>query len=178
MKKLLLILLSFLIISCGARKTQKTEVSKNETTETTTTSAEIAQVETSVKTEVSTIENKEDSSETEVTTIIPIDATKPAYFSYCGKTYNLGNSYFKKERIIKTGKSNKATNHIADIGKKVNNSKTTQMNNSVVKKNLTTEKQTEKENSINWWWLIIPLCIFAIIIWLYRKYKDQIWFIS
>lgn len=177
MKKLVLLFLMISLSSCGIRKTAKTVISEKEKTETITTNEEFAQVETNVKIEVTTIENKEDSSVTEVTTITPVDAAKPAYFSDGGENYNLTNAYFKKERTIKISKNNKMTDHIADIGKKVNNSKTTQMNNSVVRENRTTDKQTERENSINWLFLFIPILLLLVLFWIWKKYKDSFWFV-
>lgn len=148
-KILFIILLTSTIWSCSTRKVQKsTEVQK----ETTTEATKIDEVKTD-NTKINIVENSDE------TIVEPIDTIAPMIIN--GKVY-------KNARLRRINKKVE-TNIVKDI-KQV---KTTVKQ---AKKKILHEviKKDIQKKSVSWWWwllLIIP------IYYLFRKYKDLIWFI-
>jgi len=151
MKSLLKILLfCVLLVSCGTRKVEKsTETKKEVTTETT----KIDEVKTD-NTKINIVENFDEM------IIEPIDTIAPMIVD--GKVY-------KNARLRRVNKKVN-TNIVKDIKEVKTTVKQAEKKTSheVIKKDI------KKVAGCSWWWwllLIIP------IYYLYRKYKNLIWFI-
>lgn len=151
MKSLLKILfIGFLLVGCGSRKVQKsTEVQKEVITEAT----KIVEVKTD-NTKINIVENCDE------TIIEPIDTIAPMVVD--GKVY-------KNARLRRV---NKKVN--TNIVKDVKQVKTTvkqakkKTSHEIIKKDI-------QKKSVSWWWWLLLLLI--PIYYLYRKYKNLIWFI-
>ena len=146
-KAIKIILLVFLLTSCGARKVNKSKVETK--TETKTEIVEVAKVTTNVITETTTTET--DSSTIETTTVTPIDPKIVATITENGKTIELGNVSLvkKKERLnnLKIKKENKGI--ILNVRElKKTNAKATES----IK---TFDKKTERKESIWYLWLLL-----------------------
>jgi preprotein translocase subunit SecF len=155
MKKYILILLSVIFVSCGARKVNKSEIVEDKTT------IETVKQTDSVKEESKTeIKYDVENCEVEVT---PIDSTKE--FVVEGKEYfNVrikikkkkdNTLYVKEDKAVKT--SQKQSNKLVKESKKEN------------------IKVVDKKEATNWqfklaFWLLILL----ILIRLYIKFKDRL----
>jgi hypothetical protein len=150
MKKISLIALSFLVMSCATRKTdrkeekQKIDFTENVTEETKTDSQTTTKV-----IDTSTIDEIE---------IIPIDSTKPVVIN--GKTYlNAKIKHVKRKNNITTDKVEKVAENQRKQAKrelKIDNSNK--------------EKQTERESGFSWWWLLLLIPIYVI----YREFKNPL----
>jgi hypothetical protein len=149
MKKISLIALSFLVMSCASRKVdrkeekQKIDFTENVTEETKTDSQTTTKV-----IDTSTIDEIE---------IIPIDSTKPVVIN--GKTFlNAKIKHVKRKYNITTDKVEKVAENQRKQAKrelKIDNSNK--------------EKQTERKSGFSWWWLLFLLIPIA-----YLKYKKYI----
>lgn len=149
MKKISLIALSFLVMSCASRKVdrkeekQKIDFTENVTEETKTDSQTTTKV-----IDTSTIDEIE---------IIPIDSTKPVVIN--GKTFlNAKIKHVKRKNNITTDKVEKVAENQRKQAKrelKIDNSNK--------------EKQTERKSGFSWWWLLFLLIPIA-----YLKYKKYI----
>jgi hypothetical protein len=149
LKILLLFLLGLLLVSCGARKVQKsTEVQK----ETTTESVNINEVKTD-NTKINIIETCDE------TIIEPIDTIAPMIVD--GKVY-------KNARLRH---SNKKVN--TNIAKEVKNVRTAtkQAEKKTSHKNI--KKDIQKKPFSWWWWLLLIIPIY----YLFRKCKNLLYFI-
>lgn len=146
----IILLFSFVfLVGCSTRKVQKsTEVQK----ETTTEATKIDEIKTD-NTKINIVENCDE------TIIEPIDTIAPMIVD--GKVY-------KNARLRRVNKKVEI-----NIVKDIKQVKTTvkqakkKTSHEVIKKDI-------QKKSVSWWWwllLIIP------IYYLYRKYKDLIWFI-
>jgi len=150
MKSLLkMLFICFLLIGCSTRKVQKsTEVQKEVTIEATKID------------EVKTDNTKINISETCDETIIePIDTIAPMIVD--GKVY-------KNARLRRVNKkvNTNIVKYIKEVKSTVKQAKKT-ASHEIIKKDI-------QRTSVSWWWwllLLIP------IYYLYRKYKDLIWFI-
>lgn len=151
MKLLLKILfIGFLLVGCGSRKVQKsTEVQKEVTTEAT----KIVEVKTD-NTKINIVENCDE------TIIEPIDTIAPMVVD--GKVY-------KNARLRRVNKKVN-TNIVKDI-KQV---KTTVKQAKKKTSHEIIKKDIQKKSVSCWWWLLLLL---IPIYYLYRKYKNLIWFI-
>lgn len=154
MKSLLKILLFFLLfvllVGCGSRKVQKsTEVQKEVTTEAT----KIVEVKTD-NTKINIVENCDE------TIIEPIDTIAPMVVD--GKVY-------KNARLRRVNKKVN-TNIVKDIKEVKTTAKQAKKKTSheIIKKDIV------KKSVSCWWWLLLLL---IPIYYLYRKYKNFIWFI-
>jgi hypothetical protein len=149
LKILFIILLTSTLCSCSTRKVQKsTEVQK----ETTTEATKIDEVKTD-NTKINIVENSDE------TIIEPIDTIAPMIIN--GKVY-------KNARLRRINKKVE-TNIVKDIKQAKTTVKQAKKKtlHEVIKKDI-------QKKSVSWWWwllLIIP------IYYLFRKYKDLIWFI-
>lgn len=147
--KIILLFSLVLLVGCSIRKVQKSTEAQKETT---TEATKIDEVKTD-NTKISIVENCDE------TIIEPIDTTAPIIIN--GKVY-------KNARLRRVNKKVE-TNIVKDI-KQV---KTTVKQ---AKKKILREviKKDIQKKSVSWWWwllLIIP------IYYLFRKFKDLIWFI-
>ena len=147
--KIILLFSFVLLVGCSTRKVQKsTEVQKETTTETT----KIDEVKTD-NTKISIVENCDE------TIIEPIDTIAPMIIN--GKVY-------KNARLRRINKKVE-TNIVKDI-KQV---KTTVKQAKKKTSNEVIKKDIEKKSVLWWWWLLLIIPIY----YLFRKYKDLIWFI-
>lgn len=149
MKKISLIVISFLVMSCATRKTdRKEEKQKIDFTEQTSEETKTDSQTTTKVIDTSTIDEIE---------IVPIDSTKPLVVN--GKTYlNAKIKHVKRKNNITTDKVEKVAKNQRKQAKrelKIDNSNK--------------EKQTERESGFSWWWLL-----FLIIPIAYLKYKKYI----
>lgn len=148
-KLFITIFLTIGIWSCGSRKVQKSvEVQKEVTTET----VKVEEVKTD-NTKINILEN------TQELIIEPIDTILPMIVN--GKVY-------KNARLRQVNKKVN-TNIIKDI-------KQTKKALKIAKKKASTEiiKKEIDKKAFCWWWLLLLL---IPIYFLYRKYKNLIWFI-
>jgi hypothetical protein len=155
MNKYTLILLSFLFISCGARKVNKSEITEDKTT------VEVVQQKDSIKQDIKTeIKYDVETCEVEVT---PIDSTKE--FTVNGKKYFNARIKIKKKKdntlYTKEDKAVK-TSH------KQSKTATKELKQSKV-------KTIDKKEVTNWqfkfaFWLLILL----LLIRLYLKFRDRL----
>ena len=149
-KIILTIFLTSAIWSCGTRKVQKsTETQKETTTETT----KIDEVKTD-NTKINIVENCDE------TIIEPIDTISPMIID--GKVY-------KNARLRRVNKkvNTNIVNDIKEVKTTVKQAKK-KTSHEVIKKDI------QRASGWSWWWwllLIIP------IYYLYRKYKNLIWFV-
>lgn len=147
--KIILLFSFVLLMGCGTRKVQiSTEVQK----ETTTEAVKIDEVKTD-NTKINIVENCDE------TIIEPIDTIAPMIIN--GKVY-------KNARLRRLNKKVE-TNILKDIKQVKTTVKQAKKKTSheLIKKDII-------KKSVSWWWwllLIIP------IYYLFRKYKDLIWFI-
>ena len=154
-KAIKIILIVFLLTSCGARKVEKSKVETEK--EVDIGIIEIAKVNTNTTIETTTTET--DSSTIETTTITPIDPKIVATITENGKTIDLTNSILvkKKERLnnLKIKKNNKAIT-LNSIGTKNTDIKA---NESVKQSN----KQVERKESFWYLWLILIIIVVGLI---------------
>jgi hypothetical protein len=150
MKKISLIALSFLVMSCASRKVdRKEEKQKINFTE---------QVSEETKTDSQTTTKVIDTSTIDEIEIIPIDSTKPVVIN--GKTYlNAKIKHVKRKNNINTDKVEK----VAEIQRKAVK-RELKIDNSIK------EKQTERESGFSWWWLLLLIPIYVI----YREFKNPL----
>lgn len=141
--KLIIIALSFLVMSCASRK-----VAKEETIEKTEVKS-TSKIQTEVKTETKVL----DTSTIDEIEIVPIDNSKPIVVD--NKTY-----FNAKIKHVKR-KNNITTKQTENVAKNERNDVT------VERVRQTETKQTGKEPVYSWWWIIILIGVLIII---YRKF--------
>ena len=148
----LILLLSILIVGCGSRKVNKSNI-KEET--------QIEIIDTS-KTETKTDTNTKVIScfETDEITIVPIDSTKEIFVN--GKTYRNVVLKHKKVKANKVIEQSKKEVKIEQKAVKTNTKKQTQIE----------VKQIDKEqfNFLSLWWLYLLILIIGYFAYRYRKY--------
>ena len=148
--KIILLFSFVLLVGCSTRKVQKsTEVQK----ETTTEATKIDEVKTD-NTKINIVENCDE------TIIEPIDTISPMIID--GKVY-------KNARLRRVNKkvNTNIVNDIKEVKTTVKQAKK-KTSHEVIKKDI------QRASGWSWWWwllLIIP------IYYLYRKYKNLIWFV-
>lgn len=184
MKKITLLLITLILLSCGARQKQKTVSSEKELTEKTTDENTQKQSETKTnsesnikKSEVVTVDDKNETI-IEVETFEPIDPTKPS--SINGQVFV--NSRKIKTKITQKNNTKESSQRQEDGNGKVNSQRNTK---ELSVKKVIEKANGEKYNSINnvkrdqWslWWLLIPIGIICIIWWIWKNYKEKIWFV-
>lgn len=163
MKKLIIIILSLLIFSCGARKVEKTaEVVKTDFKETTKVKSDI-DVSKKEETKKNIIVNDSTKEEIEETVIESIG--KPKITLRKIKRFKAIKT-LDNTNIVKDEKSNDKTIKITEKSKQ---KQTNTKNKTVDKKQFDFIGQL-----LTYWWLWL---LIAIGIYLFKKYRDKIWFI-
>ena len=153
MKKTILILTAFSLMSCGSRKVQRSKTEDK---------TQIAIVDTSTtKTIDNTIISVIEIDSTSEMLIEPIDTTKEMVVN--GKTYK--NARIKHKKAVR--------NKVVDIKKNVVKIERKAVKIDVKREKVSDIKQTEKKAS--YWWLLWFLLIIPIYI-CYNKYKSYLWF--
>jgi hypothetical protein len=178
MKKQILILISSLVIlSCGARK-----VNKSDTEETTKEKSKEVVSNDVVKTENTKIETKtktdESTKETiKETTYKPIDNKKPALFTDSkGQKKELYNTEYTEREITrnKESKFEGNTNTLVNTKTSDKTKKTSEKEKDNKKKEKTKEVDKKQFDPvsvlISYWWFFLLL---IIVYYLYRKYKNK-----
>ncbi len=165
------------LMSCSVRKTQ-TKISKEESKVSIIDNSTIdKKSESNVKeTKVVTVDDKNETV-TEETTYEPEDPLKESFLIEKDGTKTVFNNL--KKTFKKTTQKNNT--------KSESNAKSEITQKEAVKevKKIKLDSDTEKYNKskltdkkayswYNWLWLLIPI---GVIIWLFRKYKDKIWWI-
>lgn len=163
------------MVSCGARKTDKQITKEKTEINVVDNSVTEKESESNVKENVIIKIDDKNKTVTEETTYSPEDPTKEAYIiEKDGTKVVLNNSkktYKKTTQDNNTQSELKADSEIKEkeaVKDKKDIEATT--NTNVVKKASKTER--DAVSMWNWLWLLIPA---AFIIWLFRKYKDKIW---
>lgn len=163
------------LVSCGARKTDK-QVSK-EKTESNFVDNSVTEKdsESNVKENVVIKINDKNKTVTEETTYSPEDPTKEAYIiEKDGTKVVLNNSKKTYKKTIQDNNTKSELKADSEINQKeaVKEEKDIKVSNNttVIKKSSKTER--DAVSMWNWLWLLIPV---AVLIWLFRKYKDKIW---
>lgn len=180
--KILLISLFFSLIalgliSCGARKIEKSIVKEEVKSEVSDKSTTEKQFESNIKENIVVKIDDKNKTIIEETTYEPKDPTKEAIvIEPDGSKTILNNS---KKITKKTTKQNDTKSEIkydSEIKQKeaVKDKKAIKAssNTDVVKKASKTER--EAVSMWNWLWLLIPI---GIVVWLLRKYTDKIWWV-
>ena len=182
MKKLI-ILSTFLIIGCGARKTQKSETNEKVKTETEIVTKETetkqSETNTNVKETKSTTIDKENNIVKEVTEIVPIDATKESIFTDAkGQKYNLNNSKYRNEKTTDLSKEKSVSLSKYELIQKQLNLVIKQRNE-VLKENIELKRQlknktTDKQTIFTWqFYVFFSFLLFLIIAMIYIGYKKR-----
>ncbi len=146
MKKISLIALSFLVMSCASRKVdRKEEKQKIDFTEQTSEETKTDSQTTTKVIDTSTIDEIE---------IVPIDSTKPVVIN--GKTYlNAKIKHVKRKNNITTDKVEKVAKNQHKQAKRELKAETSSK-----------EKETERKSGFSWWWILLAIPIYIV----YRKY--------
>lgn len=178
MKKLILfLLLTIFLASCGARKVDKQVLNKEIEAKIVDNSVSEKESESNVKTTIITKVDDKNETVTEEIIYQPEDSTKEAIIiDENGKKIVLNNS--KKTVKKTTQKNNIKSEYKYDseiIEKEAFKDKKdikALSNTNTIKK----ESKIDREavSMWNWLWLLIPV---GIIIWLFRKYRDKIWWV-
>ena len=172
MKKIILIILLIVgIWSCGSRKVE-TEIEKKEVkTENNIVKESENQKESEKKEDINT-NTKEVTNENE-SIIEPIDPTKEMIVN--GKSYKNAKLTNKKTNKVKDTHEQKK---VAEKVKEIEKTKEVDKSKSSISEKLKYKKVDKKESFIFsiWFWIILILILLALY-WLYKKYKDKIWFI-
>ena len=171
MKKLILLLAAFLLLSCGARKVNKTtevvdEKTKAKITNTDNSTAE-SKSDLNVKKTETTETNKETQEVTKIKTVEPIDNTKPSsYTDEEGHKVDLTNAKLTETVKTSNGKENVKTEQNVDLNKKASEIKKNDVKGTV---DIDTEKKTNKkgkavdQKQYDWTKTIIVISIIIII---------------
>lgn len=186
---ILMVIASIWLISCGARKSEKssksdsskmelTDKSKSEQFEETKTNSDINIKKSEIRTE-----NNQDQTINIKEIVEPVDPNKPASFTdKDGKKQELNNSKKTTETTVKNNnsKTNVKTDTEASLKTNTQNNKKASTNNDVKinaeAKKEESVKQVDKKQwnpwSLSWLLLIIPI----LLIWKYRsKILSKIW---
>lgn len=155
MKKHLLILVSLILVSCGARKVQvnTSEIKKDSVVNTTEINTNNSSITTDENSKIV------DNSTNEEITIVPVDSTKE--FKVNGKTYFNVKLSIKKTKANSIYKNNKKVSEI-DLKQQI---KHTQAKTST--KQNTKVKNVDRKASYSYLWILIILII------IYTVYKWQ-----
>lgn len=165
------------LTSCGARKVDKQVLNEETETKIVDNSVSEKESESNVKTTILTKVDDKNETVTEETIYQPEDTTKEAVIiDENGKKIVLNNS--KKTVKKTTQKNNIKSEYKYDseiIEKEAFKDKKdikALSNTNTIKK----ESKIDREavSMWNWLWLLIPV---GIIIWLFRKYRDKIWWV-
>lgn len=183
MKKLIL-LSTLLIVSCGARKTSKSETTEKAKTETEIIAKETetkqSETNTNVKETKSTTIDKENNIVSEVTEITPDDKTKPALVKLPnGQIIDITNAKYRNVKTTDLSKEKTVSLSKYELVQK--DLKTAlKINNALIKQNKELLKQLETKDvdikANNFWnWFILIVCLIAFIwfvIWS-RRYTNK-----
>ena len=166
-----------LLTSCGARKVDKQVL--NEETEAIIVDNSVSEKESesNVKTTILTKVDDKNETVTEETIYQPEDPTKEAIITdEEGKKIILNNSKKTIKKITQKNNSQSESKSDSQIIEKeaIKDEKDIKAssNTNTVKKSSKTDR--DAVSMWNWLWLLIPV---VIIIWLFRKYRDKIWWV-
>lgn len=172
---------SMWLMSCGSRKSEKTNKSDSSKTELTDLSKNDKSIveDSNIKSSEKITINNQDQTTIIEETIEPLDVLKPASFVENGKKQELFNS---KKTTKTTVKNNNTKMEIAS--KKDNKTNIVQKEkkqNNIKKKAESKKEQSKKKvdreaySFWNWLWLLIPV---VLVISNWKKIKDKIWQLS
>lgn len=180
MKKYLLLLSVVFLVSCGARKTQKSEITRNEKEQTEFSATDSSKVETNkeANTKTTTTTEKEAGSDAviETTTVEPIDPTKPAsVIDEHGKKTELNNAKQTKQK--KAVQRDEKSKTVSNIDKKELSWEIEQNHSEIGGKkyiesnSVEKNKETERKEPFNWLWLLAVFVVVLIgrMIYCYKK---------
>lgn len=174
---IIILILSFSINSCGARKTDKFRASETVNSDSSVNSVVEKKEESTIKTEKKVVVDDKDETVTEETIYEPSDATKPAsIIDENGKETVLNNA---KKTTRKTTKKNNTKTDNSTNSEEFHKTELKELKNIKVKviakkasKEIHVDKKEWSPLSLLWW--IIPG---VIVFWLFKKYKDKMWWV-
>lgn len=165
------------LTSCGARKVDKQVLNEETETKIVDNSVSEKESESNVKTTILTKVDDKNETVTEETIYQPEDPTKEAIITdENGKKTILNNS---KKTIKKITQKNNIKSESKSDSQIIEKEAIKDEKDIKASSNTDTVKKSSKtdRNAVsmwNWLWLLIPV---GIIIWLFRKYRDKIWWV-
>lgn len=165
MKQTTIILSALILMSCSARKVDKSQLTEKakvtETESVTTNETTLKESEANVRETTTTVIDTDKNVITEVTEIVPIDETKDANFTDAkGQTYNLKNSKYRNEKT--TDLSNEKTVSISEYEKLLKEAETGKKEAKSLRDKVSElQRQLDIKNTsafrISLWWLLLLL---------------------
>ena len=165
------------LTSCGARKVDKQVLNEETETKIVDNSVSEKESESNVKTTILTKVDDKNETVTEETIYQPEDPTKEAIITdENGKKTILNNSKKTIKKITQKNNIKSESKSDSQIIEKeaIKDEKDIKASShtDTVKKSSKTDR--DADSMWNWLWLLIPV---GIIIWLFRKYRDKIWWV-
>ena len=165
------------LTSCGARKVDKQVLNEETETKIVDNSVSEKESESNVKTTILTKVDDKNETVTEETIYQPEDPTKEAIITdENGKKTILNNSKKTIKKITQKNNIKSESKSDSQIIEKeaIKDEKDIKVSShtDTVKKSSKTDR--DAVSMWNWLWLLIPV---GIIIWLFRKYRDKIWWV-
>jgi len=155
----ILVIIFFLLCSCGARKVSKSNTEIKETTNATIKIVDSSKTVTTIDSNIKVT----DLGTTEEITFEPVDNSKPIIVN--------GKSYLNVKLAIKKSKTNKVTTSGVKVSKSTQKSVKTDSKANSSKSVKVEQKTTERKT--NYYWLLWLLLLIPIWL-LWRKYKGLI----
>lgn len=169
MKKFILILGSFLLFSCGARKVDKREELHTVKTDSSYIIKKDLTVNTNTKIETRIFTNDSTKEEIEEINYSPIDRNKPAIFTdELGNKRELNNISFTKRKIKRNKALKTESNIITSEDKKSVDRSKESGNLKKRKEDYSFEKHTFRE-SFQWYWIIFIILLLCAAYYYIKK---------
>lgn len=177
MKNLIAILLAlaFTLISCGARKVNKSNTEESTKIESVVTDKTKIESETNVTKKVVEVIDNKDETMTEVTTYTPIDNTKPAnIIDEHGNKQSINNTIYRNEKVTKKG--NTLTTNTSNIGSSGKKIISIDMIDSIIKDTKLKAKEVAIDRkAFNPLFLLLLLIPIGLIAFFYSRIKNAWW---
>lgn len=154
------------LLSCGARKVEKTKEESVSKIESVSEEKKDVVVNTNLKTETKVILNDSTKEIIEETIVEADDKTKPAFFD--GK--ELGNTKTTKRKISRNKAIKSESNTNTSLHEETTDKTHTIAKKSQQNKKNTTIKNTERESLLKWWWISLILLVLFGGYKTYRKF--------
>lgn len=165
-----------MLISCGARKVDKRTTQEEIKTEQKDVVKADLMIDSNTKIETKIITNDSTKEEIEETSVTPIDGNRIAIY---GKD-TLKNAKLVKRKIKRNKAITSDNNTIVSNESKTTDKTVAEIEKTQQAKKNETRKHIDKKQFdfigqiLSYWWLIL---IIAIIIYLWKKYREKIWFV-
>jgi hypothetical protein len=171
------IVLAFAMNSCGARKTEKNRNSETTNTIATDKSVVIEKNDSNVKTEVKTTVDDKNKIKTVETIYKPIDASKEASVTTPdGKQHKLNNAEIHTKETVQDNntKTDQYVNSEETNKSSLSESKDIKSKDAIKRKEDIINIDKKAYSVFNFLWLLL---LVGIIVFLYNKYKNKLWWI-